>query len=98
MTRSIKTTLLFTTLFLAASMLLTAQTHQGAIRGNVIDPTGAVVPGATVTATNDETGQTVISVSSSVGAYGLVGLEPGTYTLQTQMDGFKTMVMEESED
>jgi hypothetical protein len=94
MTRSIKTTLLFTTLFLAASMLLTAQTHQGMIRGNVIDPTGAVVPGATVTATNDDTGQTVVSVSSSVGAYGLVGLQPGTYTLQTQMDGFKTLVME----
>ncbi len=94
MTRSIKTTLLFTTLFLAASMLLTAQTHTGTIRGNVIDPTGAVVPGATVTATNDDTGQAVVSVSSSVGAYGLVGLQPGTYTLQTQMDGFKTLVME----
>ena len=93
MTRSIKTTLLFTTLFLAASMLLTAQTHQGTIRGNVIDPTGAVVPGATVTATNDDTGQTASSTSSSIGAYALQGLEPGTYTLQTRMDGFKTLQM-----
>ena len=75
MTRSIKTTLLFTTIFLAASMLLTAQTHQGTIRGNVIDPTGAVVPGATVTVTNDDTGQEATSTSSSIGAFVLQGLE-----------------------
>ena len=95
MTRSIKTTLLFTTLFLAASMLLTAQTHQGEIRGAVIDPTGAVVPGATVTASNNDTGVTLTSVASSVGAYGLLGLQPGTYTLEVRMDGFKTLVMED---
>ena len=95
MTRSIKTTLLFTTLFLAASMLLTAQTHLGEIRGTVIDPTGAVVPGATVTATNNDTGATTTSVSSGVGAYGLLGLQPGTYMLRTQMEGFKALVMED---
>ena len=76
-------------------MLLTAQTHQGTIRGTVIDPTGAVVPNATVTATNNDTGVTTTSVSSGVGAYGLLGLQPGTYTLRTQMEGFKTLVMED---
>jgi hypothetical protein len=70
MTRSIKTTLLFTTLFLAASMLLTAQTHQGEIRGAVIDPTGAVVPGATVTASNNDTGATLTSLLQVSGLTG----------------------------
>jgi hypothetical protein len=95
MMRLIKTALLFTTLLVAALMVLSAQTHQGTVRGNVVDPTGAVVPGATVTVTNNDTGQTATAESSVIGAYVLQGLEPGTYRLQTRMDGFKTLQMED---
>lgn len=94
MTRIIKTALAFTTLLVAASMVLSAQTHQGTIRGNVVDPTGAVVPGASVTVTNNETGQTAAAESSVIGAYVLQGLEPGTYTLEAQLTGFKRLLME----
>jgi hypothetical protein len=66
----------------AAPNLLNAQSlTQGDIRGTVTDPTGAVVPGATVTLHNDDTGQTLTHTSSPTGAYEFAFLSPGHYTI-----------------
>src|SRR5580704_6907093 len=76
---------LFVLLMLAAS--LPAQTGSGTLRGRVTDPTGAVIPQATVTATGAK-GQKATTVTDNQGAYELKGLSPGTYTITTSAKGF----------
>lgn len=60
------------------------------IIGSVKDQTGGVVPGATVTAKNDATGLTRSDVTNAQGDYRLVALPPGTYTVTTELQGFRT--------
>ncbi len=64
-------------------------TGTGGIRGSVTDPTGAVIPQATVTATS-ASGQTFTAVSDSGGAYVLRGLPSSTYSLKVTATGFAT--------
>jgi hypothetical protein len=62
----------------------------GRIRGTISDPSGAVIPGATVTATNEATGITRTLSTSSVGMYEFVNLPvPATYMVNVQSSGFK---------
>jgi len=76
---------LFVLLMLTAS--LPAQTGSGTLRGRVTDPTGAVIPQATVTATGGK-GQKATTLTDNQGAYELKGLDPGTYTITTFAKGF----------
>jgi hypothetical protein len=76
--------------FVGASSCLWAQSATtGALRGTVVDPTGAVVPGATVTLTNITTGQTQITMTGANGLYGFSLLSPGTYQVDFSAQGFK---------
>lgn len=77
-------------LLLVPALLLLAQGGQGRIMGLVLDPGGAVVPGAEVVATNEETGVAVRAVSNEAGVYVLPYLPPGTYSLSVKAEGFKT--------
>ena len=74
--------------------LLIAQEPRGAILGRVLDPTGAVVPNATVKATNIATGVTVSTVTNAQGNYLLPYLIPGTYRIEAEAAGFKRVVQE----
>ena len=65
-----------------------AQVEQGAISGLVTDSTGAVVPKAKVTATNQATGVTATSETTGEGYYKLPYLLPGSYALTIEKDGF----------
>lgn len=67
-----------------------AQLTTATITGNVQDTTGAVVPGAKVTATNQETQFTRQVESGADGAYRLDFLPVGTYTLKIEAPGFQT--------
>ena len=69
-----------------------AQTLYGTILGDVKDETGAVIPSADVAATNQETNVSQKTVTSELGSYGFMALNPGTYTLTVQMPGFKEYV------
>ena len=60
------------------------------ITGTVTDSTGAVVSGATVTATNMGTGIARATVSLESGIYVVPELQPGHYTLTLSQPGFKT--------
>ncbi len=62
----------------------------GQIAGTVTDSTGAVIPGATVTAANESTGAEKTSTTDAVGRYVLLDLPVGTYALQFQLPGFKS--------
>ncbi|HXS95166.1 MAG TPA: carboxypeptidase regulatory-like domain-containing protein [Candidatus Limnocylindrales bacterium] len=59
-----------------------------ALQGTVSDPSGAVIPGATVTLTNNETNAKQTMTSSGEGFYRFTGLAPGTYTLSAEAQKF----------
>jgi hypothetical protein len=61
----------------------------GAITGLVMDPSGAAVSGAEVTATNEETGKNLTVKSQNSGVYTLPLLPPGRYRVDISKDGFK---------
>ncbi len=67
-----------------------AQITRGAISGTVRDATGAVVPGAVVTATNVDTNIGRTSVSDAQGFYRIPALEPGVYLVKAELSGFQT--------
>ena len=62
----------------------------GTITGEVKDSTGAVVPGVTVTVVNKATNATRTSISNAVGLFDFPALPPGTYTVKSELEGFKT--------
>ena len=59
----------------------------GQIRGAVLDAAGAVLPGVTVTAVNEETEQQQQATTNSDGSYLIQGLELGTYTVRANAVG-----------
>jgi hypothetical protein len=59
----------------------------GTLRGKVTDPTGAVIPGAVVTA-KSASGQTGTATSGGDGGYEIKGLAPGQYTVSVSSKGF----------
>ena len=67
-----------------------AQMTRGGISGTVRDATGGVVPGATVTVTSVVTNQARTTVSDAQGFYRVAALEPGRYTVRTELTGFST--------
>ena len=64
--------------FLTAAPLLAQQ--QASISGKLVDPDGLVLPGATVTVTEQNTGFSRNVVTAETGAYAVPNLTPGTYT------------------
>jgi len=88
MTRAVSRIRLF--LLLGASAICaSAQTAQ--LTGTVSDPTGSVVPGAKVTATNVDTGVARSSLSNDAGNYLITALLPGRYQVAAEATGFKLM-------
>ncbi len=82
---------------MAFMVLLFGETAQGqlttgAILGTVKDQTDAVLPGATVTVTNVETGIKRSAVSGNRGEYRIPALAVGTYQVQVSIAGFQTSV------
>lgn len=67
-----------------------AQQTTTAIQGTITDAGGAVVAGATVTVTSDDTGYTRTVTSEGSGIYAFAELSPGHYHLKVTKDGFKT--------
>ena len=66
----------------------------GSIQGVITDATGAVIPGATVTATNVATGVKTTRQTTSAGFYVLTPLPPGEYSVAVAATGFKPLVQE----
>ena len=75
--------------FLASSCALLAQFGAGTILGTVTDPTGAVVPNATVTARNNATNESRTFTTDTEGAYRFNALQNGAYTITVTAPSFK---------
>jgi carboxypeptidase family protein/TonB-dependent receptor-like protein len=69
-----------------------AQSSNASIVGDVTDPSGAAIPGATVTATHTGTGISREVQSNETGAFRIYPLGPGDYEVSASTDGFKTQV------
>ena len=67
-----------------------AQTGAASLTGLVSDQSGATVPGATVTATNQATNVTYTAVSNQAGNYTVTSLPVGTYVVKAELSSFKT--------
>jgi hypothetical protein len=66
-----------------------AQTPLGAVSGTVLDQSGGVLPGATVTLTNTGTGQVMTAVSGDTGAFLFPQVPVGIYKVTVSLEGFK---------
>lgn len=68
------------------------QSQTGSLSGEVLDPNGAQIPAASVTATNEATGVSLHTVSSDSGLYVFPNLPPGIWTIAVEKSGFKKLV------
>jgi hypothetical protein len=86
-------------LVLAWSFLLPvaagAQAAGATLVGKVADSNGGALPGATVTATQKDTGISRSTVAESDGTFRLPSLQAGTYTLTVELDGFATVTVQD---
>lgn len=75
-------------LTLAVTAFAQSQATTGNIEGRVLDPKEAAVPGATVTATNQQTGLERATTTDDEGGFRIILLPPGTYTVRASASGF----------
>ena len=75
-------------LILLLSPALRAQSGKGALRGTVTDPSGAVIPNATVSLTTPDGHTVATATSDAAGMYESRGLNPGTYIVIANAQGF----------
>lgn len=66
-----------------------AQDYRARVQGTVVDTSGGVLPGVTVTLINDATGVAVVRVTDGEGRYIFDFVDPGVYTITGELDGFK---------
>ena len=78
--------------FLLASIAfpVSAQTPSGEISGVVTDSSDSVLPGVRVTLTNVATNAVRLTQTNEAGVYVFPALQPGTYTLKVELEGFST--------
>jgi hypothetical protein len=76
-------------LFLLSAVPSHAQ-FNASLRGTVTDPSGAVIPGATLTLTNTATNEKQVRTSNGVGVYSFDALPPGAFTLVVEKGGYQT--------
>jgi len=87
------------TIFLILAMLVAGQTTwvfaqsltSGDLAGTVTDPSGAVVPNASVTVKSNESGSTQTRPTNAQGSYRFSLLGPGTYTISVSASGFQSI-------
>src|SRR2546423_12705160 len=83
---------ILTLLACAANAL--GQTSKGFVVGNITDPNGAAIAGATIKITNVATCITRETTSQTDGAYRFDAVDPGTYKVEVTAAGFKSATRE----
>jgi hypothetical protein len=80
------------TLICAVAVTLFAQTNTTSLSGTIVDPSGALVPGATITLANSATNLTKETHSGSAGEYSFDQILPGDYVVTASASGFSVSV------
>src|SRR5215831_4069972 len=70
-----------------------AYSQNAQLGGIVTDPSGALIPGVTITTTNTGTGVVSTTLTNESGAYTFPSLQPGTYRVSAELPGFQTMTV-----
>src|SRR5215471_253439 len=70
-----------------------AQATTGLIVGRITDSSGAVIPGTTITATDEDKGVSFAGRSDNSGNYVILNVTPGTYTVTVSHQGFADSVL-----
>ena len=83
--------LLFVVTLLSFQSLRAQTAGTGALTGTIKDPSGAVVPNATVTATSLDTGAVRTDMTGADGSYRFSLLPPGNYRVRMEASGFKPL-------
>ena len=81
-------------LLIGFTSLPAAAQFASSIEGTITDASGAIVPAATVTVLNEETGTEQSVTTTSAGYYRVPALPAALYTLRATLSGFKTVVQE----
>src|ERR1700734_473607 len=84
----IRWTIAFCFLLSVAGLAFSQSTNSGDIRGTVTDPSGALLPGVSVTVTNLDTGAKKELVTNSDGLYDTASILPGNYQVTFTKQGF----------
>lgn len=79
---------LITFTLITTAAIAQSQATSGNIEGRVLDPKEAAIPGATVIAINQETGLEKTATTNDEGAFSLILLPPGSYTVRASANGF----------
>jgi hypothetical protein len=80
------------TLLSLVAVALIAQTFTASVSGTVKDPSGAIVPGATITLTNTATNAKSVATADGSGNFVVLQLAPGSYAASVSATGFKQFV------
>src|ERR1700738_1761045 len=92
--RNLPLILLAGLLFLLGTNSAQAQFEDGSLVGTIHDASGAIIPGATVSATNTGTGIVVTTTSPGSGDYEFPSLRVGVYNVKAESSGFSAAVAE----
>src|SRR5262249_45365510 len=83
--------LVLLTLLLVCLLCGTASAQQGQINGVIIDSSGGVVPGVTVTAIEQDTGLSRETMTGPNGLFTFPSLRPATYEIRAAITGFRSI-------
>lgn len=89
---SIRTLLAAWVLLVLGVPEVTAQTGRGEIRGSVLDPSRAAIPGVEVSAEDVGTNVRFTTITADDGGFAFLSLPPSTYRLTAELPGFKRAV------
>src|SRR5437764_3147318 len=78
-------------LVLAFALVCAGQTSTSQISGTVRDSSGAIIPGAAVTLTNEATGVVQKQSTTDAGVYAFAAIPVGSYMLRVEAAGFKIL-------
>ena len=87
-----RSAVLYVCLFCCMMRDISAQAPVGTVNGTVTDPTGAILPSATITITNKATSVARTLTANEGGLYSAPALVPGDYEVRAEMPGFRTLV------
>src|SRR5215467_8563929 len=84
--------------FAGCALFLVTSAHaqfRAGVEGTVMDATGAIIKGAKITVTSQETGISQEAVSNDEGFYSVTHLAPGLYTVTASLAGFKEKIIKD---